>query len=153
MDLRFVALESSAWHEARELRYSAFYLPLGLPRSVLDDAEEQQGHHLVAVDNDRVVACARLTNNGNGKFSLSQMVVAPEQQRNGLGRTIMKFLISQVLIVGGHLIELDARITAVGFYAKLDFQQEGPVFLSKRTGIPHIHMTMRLGNFHPGQHH
>lgn len=144
MELRFVTYGSAEWADARQLRYSLFFQPMGLSLSVLDDGEEQAAMHLVALAGNRVVGYGRLYPLENGEYRLSQMVVTPACQGQGIGRQILQYLVNQVRASSGSILRLDARKTAVGFYSKAGFQQVGEVFLSSRTGIPHVTMVMRL---------
>lgn len=111
MHFRFVTFGSSEWNEARELRHSSFFQPLGLSPTVMDDAEEANATHLVALIANRVVAYGRLFDFGNGEFHLSQLVVAQEHRGEGIGSMVLECLISRARTVGATTIKLSARLS------------------------------------------
>lgn len=144
MRFQFVTPGSREWHEARELRHASFFRPLGLPLSVMDDDEEPNGAHLVALIDGGVVGYGRLFDLGAGEFHLSQLVVAPDHRGKGIGSALLRALVGKARNDGGAVVKLAARVTAVSFYKAAGFHQVGDVFPSGKTGIPHVNMVLDI---------
>jgi predicted GNAT family N-acyltransferase len=140
MDMRFVEHGSHEWLEAREIRYALFFQPHGLAPNIMDDEHEVHASHVAAVNVDTVVGYGRLFKLRQGEFMISQMVVLPVYQRSGIGRMILQTLIRRAVDQGAASIELEARLSAVGFYAKEGFHRCGEVVPSIKTGLPHVRM-------------
>lgn len=138
--MRFVEHGSREWLQAREIRYALFFQPQGLAPTIMDDEQEAHASHLVAVDGDEVVGYGRLFELRRGEFQISQMAVLPAYQRRGIGKMILHNLIRRAVDDGAASIELEARLSAVDFYAREGFHRCGEVFPSTKTGIPHVSM-------------
>ena len=91
-----------------------------------------------------MIAYGQLVFKGDRVYRVCQMVVQPKYQGQGLGRSILVFLIDRAKQEGAISLTLNARLTAVGFYQKLGFQAYGKPFPSSTTGIPHITMNKSL---------
>ena len=144
MHLRFVEYGSREWLEARELRYTLFFLPHRLGPEVMDDAQEAYAMHAVILEAGAVVGCARLFSAGQGKFQISQMAVLPARQGQGIGHMLLKKLVGQAASLGATSVELRARLTAVPFYTRAGFLPDGEAFVSEKTGVPHVNMKLEL---------
>ena len=103
----------------------------------MDDEYEAVSCHIGIFQKGRLVAYGRLTKNENGSFMISQTVVQPSSQSNGLGSNIVNYMLQ---LVGDSDVWLNARLVAVGFYSKLGFQVIGNEFLTPNTGVKHIKM-------------
>jgi GNAT superfamily N-acetyltransferase len=94
----------------------------------LADVRQQQlqGYELLgAYDSGRLVALAgvrrtRTLSRGEHLF-VDDLVTEPDVQRRGYGRQLMAWLARRCQAEGITRIDLDARITARGFYEKLGF--------------------------------
>lgn len=139
----FVKFGSQAWGEARRIRYSVFFEPHDLPLSVMDDSQETDAIHLVAIEVSQVVGYSRLFDLGHGQFQISQMVILPAHQHQGIGQLLLQTLIHKAQSLGATSITLKARLPAIQFYTKQGFQPCGEVFASAKTGVPHVNMTLR----------
>lgn len=146
MDLRFVERQSEEWRAGRALRHTLFFKAHGLPPTVLDDEQEAGADHLVAVNDGAVVAYGRLFDLGCGVFQISQMVVAPSRQSEGLGHRVLQALVCRARKAGATVITLKSRLTAEPFYAKAGFQRLGRPFPSKKTAVPHVNMTLKVSD-------
>jgi GNAT superfamily N-acetyltransferase len=71
----------------------------------------------VAIDSGEIVGTASWS---GGR--LRQMYVAPEHQRNGLGRQLVRHIEAHARSQGAAKIELSSSHTARGFYEKLGYQ-------------------------------
>lgn len=154
MQLQTVKVGSLEWKVARQLRYELFFEKHSLPQSVLDDGKEESAHHLVAIIGDHVVGYGRLSTTTSSatissatppsRLQISQMVVAPEFQGQGVGTAILRALIDLASSKGASLIELNARLPAVQFYSSEGFRTIGASFISDTTKVEHIAMQAEL---------
>lgn len=131
---------SAFYREAVELRYELFFRKHDLPRNILIDEHENASRHVAIVSNGSLIAYGRLTNLGEGTYQLSQIVVKPQEQGKGYGTMILKKLVELAESNGGEKIVLNARTTATRLYKKYGFTNNGEVFPSKSTGVPHVQM-------------
>ncbi len=115
------------------LRQRVLRDPLGL---VLDTSGDGARTFFVALEDGVVVGTVALEEN-----RLRAMAV--EGQTRGIGRLLVARLEEEARARGIRRIELHARITARGFYAKLGYTEHGEE-LTEVT-IPHIAMAKDLG--------
>jgi len=135
--------------DALRLRYEVFFEPHGLaPEVVLDDLE-RSSRHLALLEEERLVAYARLTFIARHEAKISQMVVAPARQGSGLGSTLLAWLIELCEAEQVERVVLEARAAKTGFYARHGFLCRGKPYPSRRTGIPHVHMELLPGRSPP----
>lgn len=106
--------------------------PLGL---VLDTSRDADRTFFVAVEDGRVVGTVALEGH-----RLKAMAV--EAQARGVGRRLVERLEEEARARGHLRIELHARVTARGFYAKLGYVEEGETFIE--VTIPHVKMWKTL---------
>jgi GNAT superfamily N-acetyltransferase len=106
--------------------------PLGL---ILDTSGDAKRTFFVAVDDGRVVGTVALDGH-----RLKAMAV--DGQRRGVGRRLVGSLEDEARARGISRIELHARVTARGFYAKLGYFEEGNTFIE--VTVPHIAMWKEL---------
>lgn len=144
MQLKTVKVGSPEWKVARQLRYALFFEKHSLPQSVLDDGKEENAQHLVAAIDEHVVGYGRLSATTSSLFQISQMVVAPEFQGQGVGTAVLRTLIKLANSNGASLIELNARLPAVKFYSSEGFRTKGASFISDTTKVEHVVMQAEL---------
>lgn len=145
-EVRFVTAENAEYSKICTLRYRLFFQAHHLPFDILFDAQEARSLHTVITHQEThdVLAYGRLTPGADEIFQISQMVVAPEWQHQGLGKAIIMALLERAAAEQAHTIVLDARTDAVGFYEKLGFEQISDVFPSAKTGVLHVRMQKKL---------
>jgi predicted GNAT family N-acyltransferase len=132
------------YKQALELRYRLFFEEHGLPKSILCDSAEDRSRHFAITRNSDLNGYGRLTKRSHSEFQISQLVVSPRCQSQGLGTSLLKKLIEIAKKDGAKTVVLEARTTAIGLYEKLGFQQVGKVYNSSSTGVPHIKMKYRV---------
>ncbi|GHB07637.1 acetyltransferase [Salinicola rhizosphaerae] len=135
-----IDLGGTLWKQARELRYQLFFADHGLPESVMDDEREASAWHLAAVRDGDLLGYGRLNQLPDGSWLISQMVVAPACQGQGVGRLILRELIDATVRAGGGVIRLNARCHATAFYRNEGFLPVGEPFVSAITGVEHVEM-------------
>jgi predicted GNAT family N-acyltransferase len=137
-----VALRSASWQHDREqlqfVRRRVFVEEQGVPEVEEWDAADLTAVHVLAVVADRdPVGTGRLEPGGK----IGRVAVLWEWRGGGVGGRIMRHLVNQATELGLEGVYLHAQTTATGFYRRLGFRAEGPVF--DEVGIPHVRM--RLG--------
>jgi len=143
-ELRQIAQDSDEYRCAVDLRYRVFFEPTGASIDHVFDAVENDSLHLVALrGGGEVVGYSRLTM-VEGNAQISQMVVEPRLQGEGIGAQMMTDLVRRAFDGGARCIHLNARTHATPFYARFGFTQVGDEFFSTKTGLPHVRMERRL---------
>lgn len=124
------------------LRRRVFIEEQGVPEADELDGTDDGAIHLLATVAGRPVGTARLKIAGDaGK--IGRVCVLPEARGTGLGRALVLAAVDRLAAEPGvTLAKLSAQAAAVGFYERLGFIAEGPVYLD--AGIPHRDMTRAL---------
>lgn len=120
------------YEETVRLRQRILRDPLGL---VLDTSGDAARLFFVAIDDGKVVGTVALEEN-----RLRAMAV--DGASRGVGRVLVARLEEEARARGLTRIDLHARITARGFYAKLGYTEHGDIFTE--VTIPHIAMYKSL---------
>jgi len=112
---------SSDWEKYFALRYDVLREPWGQPHGseVLND--EDSAIHAMVVEEDQVLAVARLHEVEKGLGQVRCVAVASNHQGKGLGKTVMNYLESEALKKGIQRIVLEARENAVPFYKSIGY--------------------------------
>ena len=142
MQFELISYQSDWYREACQLRNETLRKPLGLDLMTDDLAAESEYLHYGMIESNRVVACALTIPVSEIKMKIRQMTVAPEFQGEGTGRALLQNIEVDLKGRGVELLELDARVSAVGFYEKLGYAADGEEFIS--VSIPHLRMVKSL---------
>jgi predicted GNAT family N-acyltransferase len=125
------------------LRYRILRAPWGKPEgSEIDDIEDQC-FHIMAVDNQKLVAVGRLQVNTADEAQIRYMAVENNYEGNGIGRMIVEVLEQEAISRKVNTVMLDAREPAVGFYQKLGYRIEKKSYVLFNK-IPHYRMTKQI---------
>jgi predicted GNAT family N-acyltransferase len=139
MIFREIEFGSGDYRLECELRDEVLRRPLGLS---LDDenldAERQQLHCGLFGDGGKLIGCVIAVPQAVAVAKRRQMAVRAEQQGKGHGRRLIHGIEMHLARQGCLHLVLHARLTAVGFYAKLGYSIAGPEFTE--VGIPHVRM-------------
>jgi YbgC/YbaW family acyl-CoA thioester hydrolase len=142
-------LTAGTWTEvgegARAVRRAVFIHEQGIPESEEWDNDDHSAVHVVACNLAGLpLATGRLIYLGQraGTAKVGRMAVLRSSRGVGLGQLMLETLIEQARMRQIGKLALHAQVSAQGFYARLGFQAEGPVF--DEVGIPHQRMTMVL---------
>ena len=124
------------------LRRTVFIEEQNVPEAdEMDDLDTDAIHLLATDDADRPVATARLlVRDDIGK--IGRVCVLADQRGTGLGAALMRAAIDALAARGVRQVRLGSQTHAMGFYEKLGFVAEGPVY--DDAGIPHRHMALNL---------
>jgi predicted GNAT family N-acyltransferase len=126
-----------------DLRNRILLRPIAIP----DHAWEMHDHkawHFVAIENENVIGCVVLNplNPEQTKTQLMQMAVETDQQGKGIGKLLVKELLSFCVTNGIKEVVCHARDNAVPFYLNLGFEIYDEPFVE--VGIQHYHMRIRV---------
>lgn len=123
------------------LRRTVFIDEQGVPEADEMDDQDDAAIHLLARDGDRPVGSARLLIKGDlGK--IGRVCVLADQRGTGLGAALIRAALDVLRDRGMAQARLGAQTHAIGFYEKLGFVAQGPVY--DDAGIPHRDMTLNL---------
>jgi predicted N-acetyltransferase YhbS len=134
---------SALYAQALELREAVLRQPLGLTLSEEELEDDKLRTHFCAVENGEVVGCVSLRPVEDGSLQLKQMAVREERRLAGVGAALVDRAEAWARDRGTAMLMMHARIGAEGFYARLGYKPEGPIF--EENTVPHVKMTKRLG--------
>lgn len=135
--------ESSFYKEAVAIRKELFFKGMKNSTSLIDDDFEKDGIHLVCLCNNKVIGTGRM-NIVNNTSIVSQMAIHSTYQKKGIGAKILKEFIKKSKEKEVSKIKLSARETAISFYEKFNFKGVGNKYPSKKTGIIHQQMELKI---------
>jgi len=105
------------------------------------DNKDPRCYHLMLLNNDELIAYARLLPQGLSyeEMSIGRVISSPKARGTGAGRLLMKTAIEQcALIFGEGSIKIGAQAYLSNFYASFGFKEVGEIY--DEDGIPHITM-------------
>ena len=124
------------------LRTEILRKPLGLKFSD-EELEIEKNEILIgAFEEDKMLACCMLVQEGEKTCRLRQMAVLNNLQGKGIGRALMIFAENIARDRGFKKLTMHARKTALGFYERLGYKVRGDEF--RELTIPHYIMEKNL---------
>lgn len=144
---RFVCrtCETEADREAAMvIRFAVFVDEQRVPADEERDEYDAVAHHLLAEETATglAVGTARIVDKGNGVAKIGRVAVRLPYRGVGVGNLLMLVALDVVRRAGHKTAMLDAQVPVIGFYERLGFVAEGPVF--DDAGIPHRRMTLAV---------
>lgn len=138
-----LSLRICNWSEAEALvmplRLTVFVDEQGVPAEIeRDEFDPVSRHAVLADDRGRVLATGRLLPDGH----IGRMAVAAGCRKAGLGSRVLVALMDEARKQGLPEVMLNAQATALEFYARHGFAEQGPRFME--AGIEHQAMALRL---------
>lgn len=121
-----------------QIRRTVFIEEQGVPEELEWDAEDACATHLLAVDGELAIGCARLLPDGH----IGRMAVLQPWRGIGVGRALLKTALEVAQAEGHNIVRLSAQTHAAGFYARHGFVAESDEYLE--AGIPHLAMKISL---------
>jgi predicted GNAT family N-acyltransferase len=142
-----IELSITNWTEAQSLvkplRYQVFVIEQKVPEEMeWDEFDEMAWHAIVTADN-QTVGTGRLILDGP-IAKIGRMAVQSSRRNQGIGKSILNALIQTAKEKGAQECILHAQTHAIAFYAKADFEPNGPIF--DEAGIPHVEMRLLIYN-------
>ena len=133
--------ERPQMEQAWVIRRRVFIEEQHVPEELEMDEDDAQAFHALALDGNAPVGCGRMV--AHDEFvKIGRMAVLRERRGEGIGRTILTFLMGCARQHGFSRAVLHAQLTAEGFYLKNGYVPEGEVF--DEAGIPHRRMCREL---------
>jgi len=136
-------LRAASWADDRpalqSIRRSVFIEEQGIPEADEWDDVDPVARHVLAFSKNRdAIGTGRLEPTGK----LGRIAVLRQHRGTGAGSLIMAHLVNHATESGFTKVYLHAQVAAAGFYERLGFRAEGPVF--EECGIPHLRMTLGI---------
>lgn len=124
------------------LRRVVFIEEQGVSEANELDALDQSCIHFLATENDLPIGTARMQIKGD-TAKIGRVCVLPTHRGTGLGAALIRAAIDEARKYPEvHFAKLGAQVHALGFYEKLGFVAQGPVF--DDAGIDHREMVLAL---------
>ena len=142
MALKIVDYGTAEYQDAIKLRNEILRKPLGLSFEEDELQKEAENMHMAAYEDDRMLGCCMLVDEGDKTVRLRQMAVVNDVQGKGIGRALMTFAENLARDRGYKRITMHARKNALGFYEKLGYKKYGAEFME--ITIPHYVMEKEL---------
>jgi predicted GNAT family N-acyltransferase len=131
--------EQKAW--AGAIRRAVFIEEQHVPEELEVDEDDARALHVMALDGTTPVGCGRMVPHDD-YVKIGRMAVVRERRGEGIGRSILRFLMANAKQQGFGRAILHAQLTAEGFYLKNGYLPEGAVF--EEAGILHRRMSREL---------
>lgn len=142
IDLRWIEHGSADYEAVVQLRRRVLRLPLGLDFTPDQLAAEASDLHLAAFDGTDLVGCLMLSDRGEGIVQMRQVAVDPAHQGEGIGALLVRESERHAKDSGFSIMVLHARATAISFYQRLGYLEEGEPF--EEVTVMHCAMRKRL---------
>jgi len=151
VELRVAASEDEL-AQVRAVRREVFVEEQAVPEELEYDQYDATSVHLLARTADGVPLgtgrlihgeqALKLTGGTPGRVLLGRLAVVKAARGTGLGAQLVRAIEQAGREHGGTELELHAQVQALGFYERLGYTVEGPVY--QDAGIPHRTMTRLL---------
>jgi predicted GNAT family N-acyltransferase len=129
---------------AYALRHEVFVVEQRVPPDLERDPQDEGADHAGAWDRSgRLVATGRLVRLDAHRGKIGRMAVVRGERGKGAGRLVLAELERIARERGMREVVLHAQLSARGFYDRLGYVVEGPVF--EEAGIDHVAMHKPLG--------
>ena len=138
--------------QVRAVRREVFVVEQNVPEELEYDEYDATSVHVLAVGADGAALgtgrlifgeeALKLTGGVEGRVLLGRLSVLAAARGTGLGVELVRAIEAAGRERGGVEVELHAQVRALGFYERLGYVAEGPVF--DDAGIPHRTMTRVL---------
>ena len=143
-DKKFNDLTPHELYALLQLRSEVFVVEQNCVFPDMDD-KDQQSHHLMAWQGDKLAAYARIVPPGISyvEFSIGRIVSSPSVRGQGIGRVLVSKGIQLAYSLHGKgIIRIGAQYYLRGFYESFGFQKAGDIYLED--GIEHIEMLLLM---------
>jgi predicted GNAT family N-acyltransferase len=127
--------------QAWAIRRAVFIDEQGVPEEIEIDEDDARAFHALALEGNTPVGCGRMVAY-DGYVKIGRMAVTNKRRGEGIGRSILAFLMERARERGISRAVLHAQLTAEGFYLKNGYIPEGEVF--DEAGIAHRLMSREL---------
>lgn len=142
MALKIIDHGTREYQQMIRLRDDILRKPLGLSFTREELDAERQNLLIGAYEDDQMLGCCMLVQEGPGTVRLRQMAVLNDLQGKGIGKALMQFAENLARDRGYKRITMHARKNAIGFYEKMGYRRIGEEF--EEITIPHYVMEKEL---------
>jgi ElaA protein len=133
--LAFDDLDTRTAYELWRLRQQVFVVEQASPYPDLDGRDlEPTTRHLLLLEDERLVGCLRLLDDGDA-LRIGRVVVTASARGRGRASLLMD---EAMRLVGDRAVRLDAQTGLTAFYASYGFEVTGPEF--DDDGVLHVPM-------------
>lgn len=134
--LRWIEFGSAEYQAMLELRNEVLRKPLG--RSIWDENRDHEAnyHLLTAWQDDEIVGCLTLSDDGDGRARMRAVAVSPLYQGQGIGAKLVAEFETKARALGFSESFAHAREVVIPFYMSLGYEVCGEEF--EEVGIPHL---------------
>jgi hypothetical protein len=140
-----ISIKITHWDEAKSqvmpIRHEIFIKEQKVPEELEWDEFDQNALHAIVKKENQVIGTARLIID-NTIAKIGRMAIQKECRQQGIGQELLSTLIQRAKEKGAQECILHAQTHAIAFYAKADFEPNGPIF--DEAGIPHVEMRLIL---------
>jgi predicted GNAT family N-acyltransferase len=140
-----ISIQITHWDEAKSqvmpIRHDVFIKEQEVPEELEWDEFDQDALHAIVKKDQGVIGTARLIMD-NSIARIGRMAIQKEYREQGIGQKLLSILIQTAKEKGAQECILHAQTHAITFYAKADFEPNGPIF--DEAGIPHVEMRLIL---------
>ncbi len=140
-----ISIQITHWDEAKShvmpIRREVFINEQQVPAELEWDGLDQDALHAIVKKEQEVIGTARLIIDGQDA-KIGRMAILKEYRDQGIGQKLLSILIQTAKEKGAQECILHAQTHAIAFYAKSDFEPNGPIF--DEAGIPHVEMRLML---------
>lgn len=140
--VREIAHDSPRYHETARARERILRQPLGQVLTADDTRDEPIQRHFILESGEGLLGGLIARAEGPKIVRLRQMWIEPDHARCGFGRHLLEEVLATLEREGIEQVMLHARVTALGFYRRQGFREDGPEFTE--VGIPHRRMVLTL---------
>jgi GNAT superfamily N-acetyltransferase len=142
MALKIIDHNTPQYKDMIQLRDEVLRKPLGLVLSAEELEKEKENLLIGAYEEDIMLGCCMLVEQGEDTVRLRQMAVLNDLQGKGIGKALMNFAENLARDRGYKKITMHARKNSVGFYEKMGYKLVGTEF--EEITIPHFVMEKKL---------
>lgn len=135
LTIREIKVGTEDYDAALSLRDAVLRAPLGLAWTEEEFANEARCFHVVAFVEQKLVAVLLLMPESAGRIRMRQVAVAPEVQREGIGKRLIAYAETLASQRGFTVMTAHARESAFEFYLRQGYRQVGAPFLE--VSLPH----------------
>ena len=136
------ARDAAEVRAALHLRHEVFVVEQHVPVAEEYDEHDDTALHLVAVDDGRIVATARVVMDGE-TAKLGRVAVARDARRRGIASRLIAASEAYAREQGARRLSLAAQTGALALYEKAGYAARGERFMD--AGIEHLMMEKTLG--------
>ncbi len=142
MALKIIDHNTPQYEDMIQLRNEILRKPLGLSFTEEELEKEKENLLIGAYEEDIMLGCCMLVQEGDDAVRLRQMAVLNDLQGKGIGKALMNFAENLARDRGYERITMHARKNSVGFYEKMGYKLVGSEF--EEITIPHFVMEKKL---------